>query len=364
MNGIVQCSNCHQPFPDEGLPYRCTHCGGIFDFVEFPPFQGEQKPDLPGIWKYGESLGLGGDPAIVTLGEGHTPLVFMEAFGKNIAFKCEYQNPTGSYKDRGASTLASVLVSRGIEEAVEDSSGNAGAAFAAYAARAGIHAQVFIPDATAGPKRRQIEKYGAEIVRILGSRSDVAEKTRAVAAAGKVYASHAYLPFVLGGYATMAYEIYTQLGQLPGSVIVPVGQGNLLVSLARGFKAVAEQVGVPASPMMVGVQAQVCAPLWALYSFGPAGLGWVSEAQTAAEGVRVRHPIRGDTALRAVESSGGLFIAVDEDKILTGRDELARRGFYVEPTSALVWDAMAQTAGSLPEPIVVVLTGSGLKSLE
>lgn len=364
MSINIQCSNCRRPFPNDSLPYRCETCGGVFDFVDFPHFSGEQKTNLPGIWRYGASLGLGSDPIVVSLGEGNTPLVFIEAFGKSIALKCEFQNPTGSYKDRGAATLVSFLLSRGVEAAVEDSSGNAGAAFAAYAARAGIHAQIYVPDATSGPKRRQIEMYGAEIIRILGSRSAVAEKARSVADAGQVYASHAYLPFVLSGYATMAYEIYEQLGQMPGSIITPVGQGNLLVALARGFKSVQERAGLSTFPMMVGVQAQVCAPLWALFSFGPAGLGWVSEAQTVAEGVRVTHPIRGDAALQAVEASGGFFVAVEEKNILPGRNEFARQGFYVEPTSALLWDALAQAADRLPEPIVAILTGNGLKSLE
>ena len=111
-----------------------------------------------------------------------------------------------------------------------------------------------------------------------------------------------------------------------------------------------------------GAQARACAPLWALASYGPAGLAWVAEARTLAEGLRVSHPLRGDAVMQSVTASQGMFVAVDEEDIMTGRAELARRGLYVEPTSAVVWSGLAQVVGKVPEPIVVVLTGSGLKS--
>jgi threonine synthase len=358
----IFCTNCGSPYPDDGTPYRCLICGGVFDYRAFPAYSppaaaGQQT----GIWRYRACLGLPDEAPTISLGEGDTPLQWAEAFGRLVAFKCEYQNPTGSYKDRGAATLVSFLLSRGVTAAIEDSSGNAGAAFAAYAARGGLQARIYIPDAAGGPKRHQMESYGAEVVRILGARSVVADKTRAIAAEGAVYASHAYLPQVLPGYATLAYEIAEQLEGLPGTIIVPVGQGNLLLAIGRAFQALQAFYPDAPQPVLVGVQAQACAPLWALATYGSAGLSWVTEGQTLAEGVRVLRPVRGDAVFKAVETSQGGFIAVDEAQILPGRDELARRGFYVEPTSALVWSALAHLAGKTPEPIVTILTGSGLK---
>jgi len=115
-------------------------------------------------------------------------------------------------------------------------------------------------------------------------------------------------------------------------------------------------------PQLVGVQARACAPLWALFTDGSAGLRWVTEGQTLAEGVRVSQPLRGDALLRHLETHAGQVVAVEEQEILPGRDELAHRGFYVEPTSAIVWGALAQTLDNLLDPVVVILTGSGLKS--
>lgn len=346
------------------IPYCCPACGGLFDYAERLFYEARQvEAGQPGIWRYRHSFGLPeGRGAPVSLGEGNTPLVWAEAFGRQVAFKCEYLNPSGSFKDRGSALLISFLRGWGVKEVVEDSSGNAGASLAAYAARAEMRARVFVPEATAGPKLRQIEAYGAEVVRVSGPRSQAAEAARRAAEQGAVYASHAYLPFNLPGYATIAYEIVEQLGGAPGCVVSPAGQGGLLLGLGRGFEALAAAGVIAKIPLLVGVQARACAPLWALATYGPVGLSLVGEAQTLAEGIRVRYPLRGDTVLQTVERLGGMFLSVEEEAILPGRDQLSRRGFYVEPTSAVVWEALAQLAGRAADPLVVILTGSGLKT--
>ncbi|MGH2583185.1 MAG: pyridoxal-phosphate dependent enzyme [Anaerolineales bacterium] len=299
----------------------------------------------------------------VSLGEGNTPLVEGQGFGRKLAFKLEYSNPTGSFKDRGTAPLASFLLARDIKEAVEDSSGNAGASFAAYAARVGIRARVFVPDYASGPKRNQIEAYGAELIPVKGPRSEAANAVRKAAEKGAVYASHAFLPFGLPGIATIAYELVEQLGSAPGSIIAPVGHGSLLLGIHLGFAAL-QGVGIIKNyPMLIGVQARACAPLWSLSTQGAAGLAWVTEGETLAEGVRVQQPVRGDELLRAVENSGGRFVAVEEEEILPSRESLAKAGLFVEPTSAIVWAALQSSAAELREPVVLILTGSGMKAL-
>jgi len=359
----VVCTNCHQPYPDVGVPYRCPTCGGIYDYLGVIPFSRVAiQPDQPGIWRYRETFGLPRELQPISLGEGNTPLIWDKAFNRSIAFKCEYLNPSGSFKDRGSATLVGFLRSRQVEVAVEDSSGNAGASFAAYAARAGIKARVFVPEMAAGPKRVQISAYGAEVEAVAGPRSNATEAVRREAEHGVVYASHAYLPFNIPGYATLAYELLEQLGKAPGTVVLPVGQGGLLLGLLRGFEGLLQAGEIRAIPKMIGVQARLCAPLWAASSYGLAGLQWVSEGPTKAEGIRVVHPLRGDTLIRAMEVTGGQFLAVEENDIMNGRDQLARRGLYVEITSAVVWNALFQVIGQALDPLVVVLTGSGLKN--
>lgn len=363
MDRMIACTNCHYPYPDEGIPFQCPRCKGIFDFTDPVDFNSSRaETDLPGIWRFRHLFGIPSDVPEISLGEGNTPLIWSEIQNHKIGFKLEYLNPTGSFKDRGTSPLMSFLSWRGTTHAIEDSSGNAGASFAAYAARAGIQARVYVPESASGPKRSQIDAYGAEVILVPGSRANAAEAARLAAEQGEVYASHAYLPFNLPGYATVAYEIFEQMGAAPGTVICPVGQGGLLLGIGRGFLALQRSGVIPEAPRLIGVQALACAPLWALFQYGAEGLMWVSEGETLAEGVRVRYPLRGDTVLRTVEESGGFFIAIDEGDILTGRDQLARRGFYVEATSAIVWKALMQVIDGTPEPIVVMLTGSGFKS--
>lgn len=363
MSDLIFCSGCANPYPKQGVPYRCPICGGIYNYSQLPGYtQGSGDRQSGGISRYKEMLELDPGFSLVSLGEGQTPLIWGTAFGKKAAFKLEFLNPSGSYKDRGSAVLASLLQSRGVTEAVEDSSGNAGASFAAYAAQAGIRARIFIPASAGGPKRKQIEAYGAELIPIQGPRSEAAAAVIEAARQGAVYASHAYLPHGISGYATIAYELLDQIGQAPGAVICPAGQGNLLLGIGLGFKSLQKALKIDRLPVLVGVQARACAPLWAVANYGAAGLAWVSEGDTLAEGVRVKHPIRGDAVLKIVRDTRGLFLAVDEDEILIGRNQLARIGLYVEPTAAIVWNAFGQVASELPDPVVIVLTGSGLKS--
>ncbi len=358
----VFCIDCGRAYPPEGVPYRCPTCNGLFDYEEVFHFSlSKVDRSQPGIWRYRHAFGLQPDLEPVSLGEGNTPLVWAKVFNRQIAFKCEFSNPSGSFKDRGSTVITTWLKWHGVSEAVEDSSGNAGASFAAYAARAKIKARIFVPDSASGPKKRQIEAYGAEIVPIAGSRTDVSDAVRKVADAGTAYASHAFLPFNLPGYATTAYEIIEQLGQMPGTVVVPAGQGGLLLGLARGFDAFCIDKHSITIPRMIGVQAHTCAPLWTIYAGDGQEPVPVLGRFTLAEGVQVSNPLRKDAVLAAVVASGGSICVVEENEILTGRDALARLGFYVEPTSAIVWAALARLVDLLPDPVVVILTGSGLK---
>jgi threonine synthase len=358
------CTNCGCPYPAEDLPYRCPHCGGIYDFEN--PF--EIDPALlnsrasGGIGRFRSLFPIGQEDPWISLGEGDTPLVAMTHQGRQVFFKCESCNPTGSFKDRGTAVLANALVEAGIQQVIEDSSGNAGSSLAAYAARAGIKARIFVPDYASGPKRMQIEAYGAELVPIPGARADVAEAAREAAAAGDFYASHAYLPHGLAGMATAAYEIFEQLEGVPEAVVVPVGQGTLLLGLWRGFKALKAAGLIEAPPRLIGVQARACAPVWAVFAAGAVGLGWVSEGETVAEGIRILHPLRGDAVLAAVAESRGWMEAVDEEPIRAARDALSASGLYVEPTSAVVWAARDSVLSETSGEVVMMLTGSGLKS--
>lgn len=349
-----RCIHCNRPYPETGIFYHCPQCGGIYDAFDWR-FVPASSMAAPGIWRWQANFGLAQNALPLSLGEGNTPCVWSNLDGQEVAFKCEYQNPSGSYKDRGMAVLMSFLISRGARTALEDSSGNAGAAFAAYAGRAGLLGRVFVPAYASGPKRRQIEIYGAEVISVPGTRQDVALAARKAADEGQVYASHAHMPHVLAGYATLAYELVEQMGGAPGALVTPVGQGGLLLGIGRGFRSLLAAGRIDRMPVLVGVQAAACAPFLI-----PAGK-IEQPGETLAEGVRIAEPLRLTAVKDVVAESNGFFLDVKEDQILPGLNRLARSGFFVEPTSALVWDALRQAHSQLPKPVAVVLTGSGLK---
>ena len=360
----IRCRCCQRPYPENGVPFRCEICGGIFDLDTLPNYQKiEQNRHIPGIWGYRNLFGLPDSAPEITLGEGNTPLIWVNINEHRVALKLEYLNPTGSFKDRGSAVLVSFLKSIGVDSAVEDSSGNAGASFAAYAARSGIEARIYVPESTSGPKINQIEAFGAEVVRIQGPRSNAAKAVKRATENGDIYASHAYLPHGIIGYATLAYELWEQLGTKPGTIICPVGQGNLLLGIGRGFDSIRRAGLISKLPILVGVQARACAPMWALSKNGDPGMGVVPEEKTIAEGICINNPIRKNVLLEFIEENNGLFVAVDENSIIYGYGQLAKLGFFVEPTSAVVFAALKQVVGKVPEPVILVLTGSGLKTL-
>lgn len=354
-----KCTNCGRPQALTFTGYRCPVCTGVLGLTETPGFDAHGvDPNQPGIWRYRHTFGLPDEAPAVTLGEGNTPLIPVELNGRTIHLKHEGLNPSGAFKDRGMAVVFSWLRHVGVTDAIEDSSGNAGASFAAYAARAGVRARVFVPAAASGAKRRQIEAYGAELVVVDGPRSKAAEAAHAAANAGAVYASHVYNPLGLLGNATCAYEIVAQLGRAPEAVVLPVGHGTLLLGLALGFKALRAAGVIATLPRLIGVQALNCAPLWAVAQYGRAGLGWVTEGETIAEGIRVVMPIRGDAVLAAITESGGSVAALDEERIRPAHAVLAAQGLFVEHTSATIWPVLADTPGD----VVGILTGHGLKT--
>jgi threonine synthase len=358
------CGNCGGAYEAQAFPYCCPTCGGLYE-LHLPLVAEIPDPPIPrrGLDRYRSMLPLPPEAPLVSLGEGGTPLLAHHLDEREIYFKCEHLNPTGSFKDRGTAVIVSALVNQGIHEAVEDSSGNAGASFAAYCSRAGIRACIYIPEYAAGPKRSQIERMGAEVIAVPGPRSAASKAARRRAETGAAYASHAHLPHVHAGMATMALELVAQLERAPRAIVTPVGQGTLLLGLYDGFHALVAAGRIDSIPQMVGVQARACAPIWAAHAFGSQAAASMVEGETLAKGIRIAEPLRKEAVLAAVRQTGGRILAVEEPQIQAGRDALAAAGFYVEPTSAVVWPALREVLPELPDPVVVVLTGSGFKDM-
>jgi threonine synthase len=287
--------------------------------------------------------------------------------GGTVYVKNEAVLPTGSYKDRGARTLIGACRVMGIRRVVEDSSGNAGAAVAAYAAAAGMGAEVFVKEGAAPGKLRQIQAYGALLRRISGTREDVARAAQERAAAldeeAAYYASHVYNPLFMHGIESAADEIVKEIG-MPGAVYLPAGNGALLLGLAAGFR---RHGGLP---RMIAVQAQAFAPLYREF-FGPgsASTAEIRAGTTIADGIAVAAPARLAEMARVVHESGGTVVTVSDAAVREAQEVLGRTGLYAEPTGAvaaagyraLSASTAADTTFRSSAPQVVFLTGSGLK---
>jgi len=305
------------------------------------------------LWRYRPALPpLAAGPDL-SLGEGGTPLV---AAGEGCWWKLDFCNPTLSFKDRGAALVAAAAAELGVERAVADSSGNAGTALAAYFARAGIDLEVWVPASTSAKKTAAMDAHGAVVRRVEGDRTAAATAAAAsVAASGAYYASHVYQPLFVHGVKTVGYELWEQLGAGPGCVIVPAGNGTLVLGVALAFAELRSAGLVGALPEIVAVQAERCAPL----------AGRRPEGPTLAEGIAIPEPARRDEILAAVAASGGRVVTVAEEQIVTARAELARAGLWVEPTAAAAWAAWAGERARLlaaSSTTVVVLCGAGLKA--
>jgi threonine synthase len=314
------------------------------------------------LWRYREMLPV---EEFVSLGEGLTPLVGVDIWGVGVWFKLEFLMPTGSFKDRGTAVLVSFLKGLGIGEVVEDSSGNAAASLAAYCAFCGIGAKIFVPSYASPAKLRQIEIYGAELVRVEGSRAEVAQAAES-AAQKLYYASHYWNPLILEGLKTFAFELAEQLDwRTPDNLIFPSGQGTFLLGAYRGFRELVEARLIERMPRLFAAQAEACAPLAVAFKRGLREPVEIEPGETIAEGVRIARPVRGVEVLGAIRESGGVALAVGEGEIEDAQNELARRGLFIEPTSAVAVGGLKRLIkqGVIhPEELTIVpLTGSGLK---
>ncbi|QKW29224.1 pyridoxal-phosphate dependent enzyme [Streptomyces seoulensis] len=347
--------------PGASLAWCCPSCHGPLD-LDFAPTPAPLK-SLTGrvnsLWRYAETLPLAAPT--VSLGEGRTPLAPLT---DGISAKLDYLMPTLSFKDRGAVLLAELALRAEPRRVVADSSGNAGTSVAAYCARGRLPCTVYVPLGTATKKLEQIEAHGARVEVVDGGREAAAAAARRAAdAPDTFYASHVYNPYFLHGTKTYVHELWEDLGgRLPDVLVLPVGNGTLLLGAAL---AIAELYGaglLDRRPALWAVQAAAVAPLAEAFAQGADDLtGTTAVSPTLAEGIAIPRPPRARQILRAVRDSGGTFLTVTEDQIRHAQLDLASRGLFVESTGVACWAAVRE--GALAgKSAVVPLCGAGLKS--
>ncbi len=362
----LRCRQCNQPVdwppPDPRCP-RPSCRGPLQPRVNITFDTGLIEPLQPGMWRYRHLLPpLPDNP--ITLGEGLTPLLADRVGDIRLYFKNESLNPTGSYKDRGAAMLINTVGKAQI--VMDDSSGNAGAALAAYAARAGVTAHIYTPLRAPKAKRDQITRFGAQLFPIRGNRTNVALAAETAAQDPNIfYASHVWHPGYPIALQTIAWEIWEQLGgRAPDWVILPTGNGSLLRGIRWGFRSLQKGKRIRDLPKLVAVQAANCAPLLA-FSQDAYDPRTFRASRTAADGVAIPHPPLVEAMWAAVRRTKGRVVAVPEDEIRPAQAELIRRGFFVEPTAALPFAALRQLQDAIhpDDTVVLILTGHGFKSI-
>ncbi len=363
------CIECSREFPVESAIFRCD-CGGPLAVAGYSMFSRKALENRgSSIWRYREAFGLPEAVQPVSLGEGFSPVIKREIEGIPVRFKLDYLQPTGSFKDRGASVLVSLVKYLGIESLVEDSSGNAGASIAAYSASAGIRCKIFVPDYTPSGKLSQMKLLGAEVVRIKGTRQDtndaVIEESKS-----SYYASHLWNPYFAMGAKSAAFEIWEQfegrmgrmrrMNKMPSSVIVPVGSGGYLEGIYLGFKDLVEAGYMKSMPELIGVQAENCPAVHLAFTRGES-ISLESITATVAEGIAVSEPPRLQVVLKAIRESGGKTITVTEEEILDSLKMLFSMGIFVEPTSAVTLAGWFKLSHEEKTDTILMLTGIGLK---
>ena len=376
----LECGWCHATYPADQVMNLCPQCGkpllAQYDLQAardaFPRENLQGRP--ANLWRYAEVLPVVDEQFRFTLGEGYTPLLRFERLGaalglSNLYAKDEGVNPTGSFKARGLVMAVARAAELGVEAVAIPSAGNAGSAMAAYAARAGLPAYVYLPDDIPAPFIAEMRALGAQVELVEGLITDAARYVKAGVAEGKWFdVSTLKEPYRVEGKKTMGYEVAEQFEwELPDVIIYPTGGGTGIIGMWKAF-AEMEALGWIGSkrPRMVSVQSTGCAPIVRAFDARAETAAPWEDAKTIADGLRVPAAIGDFLILRAIYESDGSAVAVDDADIKKAIYEVGRsEGVFVSPESAATVVALRQLlADGFIEPeerVVLFLTGSGLK---
>jgi threonine synthase len=378
------CSACGVEHDAAHLQNLCTKCQkpllAKYDLaavsrVLTPKTLGE-RPDK-NLWRFRELLPLPQNVATISLGEGGTPLLRAARFGGQVGLshlwiKDESLNPTQSFKARGMSVAVSMAKYLGATKLAVPSAGNAGGALAAYGARAGLEAHIFMPRDTPRANILECRQLGAHVTLIDGLITDCgAEITRRKRNEGWFDMSTLKEPYRVEGKKTLGYELAEQLGwSLPDAILYPTGGGTGLIGMWKAFIEMEALGWIDAKrPRMFSVQASGCSPIIRAFEARADHAVEFPNAQTRASGLRVPKAIGDFLILRILRESGGGATAIDDDEMIRVTREVGgAEGLFVAPEGAACFAALRSLIDSgaiqRDEQVVVFNTGSGIKYLE
>jgi threonine synthase len=379
----LDCSRCGLRYEARRLLNVCTACKApLFARYDLEFAKREMRPGHlelrePNLWRYREVLPT--DPADerISLGEGFTPLLSTPRLGARLGLpklliKDEAGNPTGSFKARGLSVAVSMAKALGATEVCLPSAGNAGSALAAYAARGGLRAHVFVPRDIPSLFLLETRAYGAHVETVDGLITDAGRRCAELAAAnGWFECATLKEPYRVEGKKTMGYEIAEQLAwKLPQAIVYPAGGGTGLIGMWKAFAELEEMGFIGADrPRMYAVQAAGCAPIVKAFDEGKDDAPMWPNARTHAHGLRVPKALGDFLMLRAMRESGGGGVAVSEEEIVAGGKAAAEtEGLFMAPEGGACVAALRTLVASgrlgPDDSVVVFNTGTGFKYTE
>ena len=373
----LRCNDCKTFFEDTQPFQRCPRCNGLLDTILDEDTLAEySKRSLENgdasMWKFRMFLPIRREIIPVTAGEGGTPLRSVRYYSGNVFVKDETKNPTGTFKDRGASVAVTRLSQLKTRRIVLASEGNAGCSFALYSQIARIPCQVYLPKKANVAKVQLSRKLAAKVTQVPGTIADAgAQAAKTVGKIRGLYNASTFVtPFRHDGKGTMALEICRQLGwQSPDHVVYPVGGGVGLVGMWKMFKILNNIGWIERKPRIIGVQPFGCAPVVDAFNRGQMDVEEWKSPQTIANGLKIPKPLAGRWILESLRESHGIALKVSDSEIHKTMLKLAKEeGMLLEPSSATAFAAVPHLYqnGSVEraEKIVVIATGSGLKTLE
>jgi threonine synthase len=376
----LECSACGLQHEWSRLQNLCLFCGKpLFVIIDLAGAGRALNREMlatrqKSLWRYGEVLPLPADVEPVSLGEGGTPLLRAGKFGGDIDLwiKDESVNPTQSFKARGMTVAVSMAKYLGASKLAVPSAGNAGGALAAYAARAGLEAHIFMPRDTPRANIIECRELGADVTLLNGLITDCgAEIARRKTEEGWFDMSTLKEPYRVEGKKTLGYELAEQCGwRLPDVVLYPTGGGTGLIGMWKAFDEM-EALGWIGStrPRMIAVQAAGCAPIVRAFEAGKEKAEEFPDAHTVASGLRVPKAIGDFLILNILRQSNGGAVAVDDQEMIrVARDVASSEGLFVAPEAAACFAALKSLSSARKirsgERVVIFNTGSGIKYLD
>ena len=374
----LQCTQCHRFFHEEAPLGRCPKCQGLLDTVLDETVLSHYSKLQPGndvqsMWKFNMFLPVKAGTIPVTAGEGNTPIRPVRSYPQlhSVWLKDETRNPTGTFKDRGASLAVTRLSQLRVRKLVLASEGNAGCSFALYSQMAGINCHLYLPSDANNAKVELSKKLGAQVTKVKGTISEAGRHAAEVAEKTGAYNASTFVtPFRHDGKGTMALEICQQQGwESPDYIVYPVGGGVGLVGMWKMFKILHRLGWIRRRPRIIAVQPTGCAPVVDAYNKGRMEVPEWKSPKTIAKGLKIPKPLAGAWILKSLRESRGLALKVSDVEIHRAMLNVAKRdGLLVEPSSAAAFAAIPKLheTGTVDrkDSVVVIATGSGLKTLE